>query len=125
MSAPQVTVVGRLVNDPELKFVPSGAAVCTFTVAANDSYKKDSQWVDKDAVFLRANVWREAAENAAESLSKGDEVIAIGKLSQRSYNDRDGNSRTVIELDVQSIGPSLRNAIARVERAKTPEKVGW
>lgn len=118
MAAPTVTVVGRLTADPELRFTPSGAAVANFTIASNDSYKKDNEWIDKDAVFLRANIWRDAAENVAESLSKGDEVIAVGKLSQREFEDRDGNNRTVIELEVQTIGPSLRNAVATVKRAE-------
>lgn len=122
MAAPTVTVVGRLTADPELRFTPSGAAVANFTIASNDSYKDQSgEWVDKDAVFLRANIWRDAAENVAESLSKGDEVIAVGKLAQRSFDDRDGNARTVIELEVQTIGPSLRAATAKVSKA---EKAG-
>lgn len=122
MAAPTVTVVGRLTADPELRFTPQGAAVTNFTIASNDSYKDASgTWVDKPAVFLRANIWRDAAENVAESLSKGDEVIAVGKLTQREFEDRDGNNRTVIELEVQTIGPSLRAATASVKRA---EKVG-
>lgn len=123
MAAPTVTVVGRLTADPELRFTPSGAAVANFTIASNDSYKDGSgEWVDKPAVFLRANIWRDAAENVAESLSKGDEVIAVGKLTQREFEDRDGNNRTVVELEVLSVGPSLRAATAKVNRAES--KVG-
>ena len=118
MAAPSVTVVGRLTADPELRFTPSGSAVANITIASNDSYKKDDQWVDKDAVFLRANVWRDLAENVAESLSKGDEVIAVGKLAQRSFEDREGNNRTVVELEVTSIGPALNRASATVKRAE-------
>jgi single-strand DNA-binding protein len=121
VAAPTVTVVGRLTADPELRFTPSGSAVVNFTIASNDSYKKDNEWVDKDAVFLRANAWRDLAENVAESLSKGDEVIAVGKLAQRSFEDREGNNRTVIELEVTSVGPSLSRATAEVKRA---EKAG-
>jgi single-strand DNA-binding protein len=107
-----------LTADPELRFTPSGSAVANFTIASNDSYKKDNEWVDKPAVFLRANAWRDLAENVAESLSKGDEVIAVGKLAQREFEDREGNNRTVIELEVTTIGPSLARATADVKRAE-------
>ena len=124
MAAPTVTVVGRLTADPELRFTPSGSAVVNFTIASNDSYKKDGEWVDKDAVFLRANAWRDLAENVAESLSKGDEVIAVGKLAQRSFEDREGNNRTVVELEVTSVGPSLSRATADVKRAEAKAGAG-
>jgi single-strand DNA-binding protein len=117
MSAPTVTVVGRLTADPELRFTPSGAAVVNFTIAANDSYKKNDEWVDKDAVFLRCNVWREAAENIAESLVRGTEVIAQGKLAQRSFETREGDKRTVIELEVSAIGPTLTKQTAKVSKS--------
>lgn len=120
MTAPKVTVVGRLTADPELRFTPSGAAVANFTIAANDRYlnKETQEWVDKDAVFLRANVWREFAENVAETLTKGTEVIAQGTLSQRSFETREGEKRTVVELEVDAIGPNLRFATAKVNRAE-------
>lgn len=121
MAAPTVTVVGRLTADPDLRFTPSGAAVVNLTIASNDSYQKDGEWVDKPAVFLRANAWRDLAENIAESLTKGTEVIVVGKLSQREFEDRDGNNRVAIELEIASIGPSLRTSTAKVTKA---EKAG-
>ncbi len=129
MAAPTVTVVGRLTADPELRFTPSGAAVANFTIASNDSYKdKNDQWVEKPAVFLRANIWRDAAENVAESLTKGTEVIAQGKLSQREFETREGEKRTVFELEVTAIGPNLAKATAKVtkaERATAGAGGGW
>ena len=126
MAAPTVTVVGRLTADPELRFTPSGDAVVNFTVASNDSYKKNDEWVDKPAVFLRANAWRDLAENVAESLSKGDEVIVVGKLAQRDFETRDGEKRTVVELEVQTIGPSLRAVSATLQKAeKAGAGGGW
>lgn len=107
MSAPTVTVVGRLTADPELRFTPSGAAVANFTVASNDSFKKDGEWIDKDPVFLRCTIWREAAEAVAESLTRGTEVFVQGKLSQRKFENREGVEQTVIELEVSAIGPTL------------------
>lgn len=126
MSAPTVTVVGRLTADPELRFTPSGAAVCNFTIASNDAYKKDDEWVEKPAVFLRASIWREAAENVAESLVRGTEVIAIGKLSQREFETKEGEKRVSVELEVQSIGPTLNRATAKVNKhaAKEPAAAG-
>jgi single-strand DNA-binding protein len=120
VTAPKVTVVGRLTADPELRFTPSGAAVANFTIAANDRYldKSTQEWKDKPAVFLRANVWREFAENVAESLTKGTEVIAQGTLSQREFETRDGEKRTVIELEVDAIGPNLHFATAKVAKAE-------
>ena len=117
MSAPDVTVVGRLTADPELRFTPSGAAVANLTIASNDRYKKDDEWVDKPGVFLRATIWREAAENVAESLTKGMEVIAVGKLAQREFETREGEKRTVVELELRDIGPTLTRATAKVTKA--------
>ena len=117
MSAPTVTVIGRLIADPELRFTPSGAAVANLTIASNDSFKKDGEWVDKDPVFLRATIWREAAENVAESLTKGTEVIAQGKLAQRSFENREGVKQTVVELEISAIGPTLTKATAKVTKA--------
>jgi single-strand DNA-binding protein len=130
VAAPTVTVVGRLTADPELRFTPSGAAVTNFTIASNDSYKdrQTDEWVDKDAVFLRCNIWREAAENVAESLTRGTEVIAQGKLAQREFETRDGEKRTVVELEVSAIGPNLTRATAKVtkaERATAGAGGGW
>lgn len=126
MAAPKVTVVGRLTADPELRFTPSGAAVVNFTIAANDRYfdKNSQEWVDKDAVFLRANAWREFAENIAESLTRGTEVIAQGTLSQRSFETREGEKRTVIELEVDAIGPNLSRATAKVNKAEAKAGAG-
>jgi single-strand DNA-binding protein len=118
MAAPKVTVVGRLTADPELRFTPSGAAVANFTVASNDSFKKDGEWVEKDAVFLRCNVWREFAENVAESLTRGLEVIVTGTLAQRSFETREGEKRTVVELEVDAVGPNLKFATAKVTKAE-------
>jgi single-strand DNA-binding protein len=123
VSAPSVTVVGNLTANPELRFTPSGAAVANFTVVSNDRYfdKNTQEWVDKDPVFLRCNVWREYAENVAESLVKGTTVVVTGKLSQRNYETREGEKRTVIEVEVDEIAPALRFATAKVTRAAKRE----
>lgn len=114
-----LTMIGNLTADPELRFTPSGAAVANFTVAATPrTYDKDSrEWKDGDALFMRCSVWKEQAENVAESLTKGSRVMVSGRLKQRSYDDRDGNRRTVVELDVEEIGASLRYAAAKPVRA--------
>lgn len=114
---PQVTVIGTLVADPELRFTPSGAAVVNFTIAANSRrLNKDTQeWEDGDATFLRCNLWRDAAENVAESLNRGGRVIATGALKQREY-EKDGEKRTVYELEVDEVGPSLKWAKAVVTK---------
>ena len=114
-----ITVIGNLTADPELRFTPSGAAVANFTVASTPrTFDRDSQeWKDGDALFLRCSVWRNVAENVAESLSRGSRVIVSGRLMQRSFDDKDGQKRTVIELDVDEIGPSLRYATAKVTKA--------
>ncbi|MCW4354842.1 single-stranded DNA-binding protein [Hoyosella sp. YIM 151337] len=114
-----ITVVGNLTADPELRFTPAGAAVATFTVASTPrKYNaQTSQWEDGEALFLRCNIWRQAAENVAESLQKGMRVIVSGRLRQRSFETREGEKRTVIELEVDEVGPSLRYATAKVNRA--------
>jgi single-strand DNA-binding protein len=115
-----ITVIGNLTSDPELRFTPSGAAVASFTIASTPrTYDKQAQeWKDGDALFLRCSVWRDAAEHVAESLSRGTRVICQGRLKQRSYETKEGEKRTVVELDVDEVGPSLRFAQARVERAQ-------
>ncbi|MFG2946674.1 single-stranded DNA-binding protein [Streptomyces adustus] len=119
-----ITVVGNLVEDPELRFTPSGAAVAKFRVASTPRTfdRQTNEWKDGESLFLTCSVWRQAAENVAESLQKGMRVIVQGRLKQRSYEDRDGVKRTVYELDVEEVGPSLRNATAKV--AKTAGRGG-
>lgn len=114
-----LTVIGNLTADPELRFTPSGAAVCNFTVASTPRRfdKNANEWVDQDALFMRCSIWRQAAENVAESLSKGDRVIVTGRLRQRQYETKDGEKRTVVELEAEEVGPSLRYATAKVTRA--------
>jgi single-strand DNA-binding protein len=113
-----VTIVGNLVDDPELRFTPSGAAVAKFRVASTPRYldKATNEWKDGDSLFLSCNVWRQAAENAAESLQRGMRVIVQGRLKQRSYETKEGEKRTVFELEVDEVGPSLRNATAKVSK---------
>ncbi|WP_098007796.1 single-stranded DNA-binding protein [Streptomyces sp. sk226] len=115
-----ITVVGNLVDDPELRFTPGGAAVAKFRVASvpRTFNRETQQWEDaKDGLFLSCSVWRQAAENAAETLQKGMRVIVQGRLKQRSYEDREGVKRTVYELDVEEVGPSLKSATAKVTKA--------
>lgn len=113
-----ITVVGNLTADPELRYTQSGLAVANFTIASTPRIfdRQANEWKDGEALFLRASCWREFAENVAGSLTKGMRVVAQGKLKQRSYQDRDGNNRVSIELDVDEIGPSLRYATAQVTR---------
>lgn len=113
-----ITIVGNLTADPELRFTATGAAVANFTVASTPrTYdRQTNEWKDGDALFMRCSIWREAAENVAESLSKGTRVVVTGRLRQRSYETREGEKRTVVELDVDEIGPSLRYATAKVNR---------
>jgi single-strand DNA-binding protein len=110
-----ITVIGNLTADPELRFTQSGVAVASFTIASTPRTfdRQSNEWKDGEALFLRCSLWRDAAENIAESLEKGTRVIAQGNLKQRSFTDREGNQRTSIELDVQEIGPSLRYATAK------------
>ena len=112
------TVVGNLTADPELRYTPSGAAVASFTIASTPRFfdRASGQWKDGEALFLRCSLWRAAAENAGESLQRGTRVIAQGRLQQRSFETREGEKRTVIELLVDEIGPSLRHATAKVNR---------
>ena len=113
-----ITVVGNLTADPELRFTASGAPVANFTVASTPRTfdRQTNEWKDGEALFLRCSIWRDAAENVTESLSKGTRVIVQGKLKQRSYETREGERRTVVELEVDEIGPSLRYATAKVTR---------
>ncbi|HEV2343441.1 MAG TPA: single-stranded DNA-binding protein [Actinocrinis sp.] len=113
-----ITIVGNLTDDPELRFTPSGAAVANFTIASTPRTfdKNTNEWKDGDALFLRASIWRQYAENVAETLTKGTRVIATGRLKQRSYDDREGVKRTVVELDIEEIGPALRYATAKVTK---------
>src|ERR1700710_2488387 len=121
-----ITVIGNLTSDPELRFTPSGAAVANFTVASTPrTFDRQSQeWKDGEALFLRCNVWRQVAENVAESLTRGSRVIVSGRLKQRSFDTKEGEKRTVIELEVDEIGPSLRYATAKVTRASRGEGGG-
>lgn len=113
-----ITLVGNLTADPELKFTQSGAAVASFTVASTPRmYDKNAgEWKDGDALFMRCNVWRQVAENVAESLLRGSRVLVTGRLRQRSFETREGEKRTVMELEVDEIGPSLRYATAKVNK---------
>lgn len=132
-----ITVVGNLTNDPELRFTPGGDAVANFTIASTPRTfdKKTNDWKDGETLFLRCSVWREAAENVAESLTKGTRVVAQGALKSRSYETKEGEKRTVTEFDVHEVGPSLRYASAKVTRTQrgnggnaqqsTPAQQGW
>ena len=115
-----ITVVGNLTADPELRFTPSGAAVANFTVASTPRFldKQTNEWKDGESLFLTCNVWRQAAENVAESLQRGMRVIVQGRLKQRSYETKEGEKRTVFEVEVDEVGPSLRNATAKITRAQ-------
>jgi single-strand DNA-binding protein len=121
-----LTVIGNLTNDPELRFTPSGSAVANFTIASTPrTYDKNAnEWKDGETLFLRASVWREAAENVAESLTKGMRVIASGALKSRSYETKEGEKRTVIEFEIDEIGPSLKYANAKVNRTQRKEGGG-
>ncbi|BBE24431.1 single-stranded DNA-binding protein [Arthrobacter sp. MN05-02] len=115
-----ITVIGNLTNDPELRFTPSGSAVANFTIASTPRTfdRQTNDWKDGETLFLRASVWREAAENVAETLTKGTRVVAQGRLKSRSYDTKEGEKRTVMELEVDEIGPSLRYASAKVTRSQ-------
>ena len=121
-----ITVIGNLTADPELRFTASGAAVASFTIASTPRTfdRNSNEWKDGEALFLRCSLWRQAAENAAESLTRGMRVIAQGRLQQRSYETREGEKRTVIELQVDEIGPSLRYASAKVNRTQRGSSSG-
>jgi len=113
-----ITVIGNLTSDPELRFTPSGAAVANFTVASTPRTldRASGEWKDGEALFLRCNIWRQAAENVAESLTRGARVVVQGRLKQRSFETKEGEKRTVVELEVDEIGPSLRYATAKVNK---------
>ncbi|HET8961401.1 single-stranded DNA-binding protein [Nocardioides sp.] len=115
-----ITVVGNLVDDPELRFTPSGAAVANFRIASTPRTfdKQTNEWKDGDALFLTCSVWRQAAENVAESLQKGMRVVVQGRLKSRQYETREGEKRTVFEIDVDEVGPSLKYATAKVTRTQ-------
>ena len=115
-----ITLIGNLVDDPELRFTPSGAAVAKFRVASTPRYldKATNEWKDGESLFLQCQIWRQAAENVAESLTKGMRVILSGRLKQRSYETKEGEKRTVFEVEVDEVGPSLRNATAKVTRTQ-------
>lgn len=115
-----ITMIGNLVDDPELRFTPSGAAVAKFRVASTPRYldKQTNEWKDGESLFLQCQIWRQAAENVAESLTKGMRVILSGRLKQRSYETKEGEKRTVFEVEVDEVGPSLRNATAKVTKTQ-------
>ena len=114
----QITIAGNLVDDPELRFTPAGQPVARFRVASTPRFRDNStgEWKDGDSLFLTCNVWRQAAENVAESLQRGMRVIVSGRLRQRSYETKEGEKRTVYEVEVDDVGPSLRNASAKVNK---------
>jgi single-strand DNA-binding protein len=113
-----ITLIGNLTDDPELRFTPSGAAVAKFRIASTPRYldRQSGEWKDGEALFLACNVWRQAAENVAESLQRGARVIVSGRLKQRTYETKEGEKRTVFEVEVDEIGPSLRYATAKVQK---------
>jgi single-strand DNA-binding protein len=113
-----ITIIGNLTNDPELRFTPSGAAVANFTVASTPRTfdRQSNDWKDGETLFMRCSVWRDAAENVAESLQRGSRVLVTGRLKSRSYETKEGEKRTVVELDVDEVGPSLRYATAKVNK---------
>ena len=115
----QITIAGNLVDDPELRYTPTGQAVAKFRVASTPRFRdqQSGEWKDGDSLFLTCNVWRQAAENVAESLQRGMRVIVNGRLRQRSYETREGEKRTVYEVEVDDVGPSLRNASAKVTKS--------
>lgn len=115
-----ITVIGNLTGDPELRFTPSGSAVANFTIASTPRIfdRQANEWKDGETLFLRASIWRESAENLAESLAKGARVIVQGRLKSRSYETKEGEKRTVVELEAEEVGPSLRYASAKVQRTQ-------
>jgi single-strand DNA-binding protein len=118
-----LTVVGNLTADPELRFTPSGSAVANFTIASTPRIFKDGEYKDGDTLFMRVAVWKEQAENVAESLTKGNRVVVTGRLKQRSYETKEGEKRTIMEMEADEVAPSLRYASAKVERKQKSE--GW
>lgn len=122
-----ITIVGNLTADPEVRFTSSGAAVANFTIASTPrSFDRNtSEWKDGETLFMRCSIWRQAAENVAESLTRGTRVIASGRLKQRSFETREGEKRTVVEMEVDEIGPSLRTATAKVSRISRGDSGGF
>jgi single-strand DNA-binding protein len=122
-----ITLVGNLVDDPELRFTPSGAAVAKFRVASTPRYmdRQTNEWKDGESLFLTCNVWRQAAEHVAESLQRGMRVIVQGRLKQRSYETKEGEKRTVFEVEADEVGPSLRNATAKVSKTTRSGGTGF
>jgi single stranded DNA-binding protein (ssb) len=121
-----ITLIGNLTADPELRFTPSGSAVANFTIASTPRTfdRQSNEWKDGETLFIRSNVWREAAENVAETLTKGMRVFAQGRLKSRSFETKEGDKRTVMELDVDEIGPSLKYASAKVTRTQRNDNGG-
>lgn len=121
-----ITIIGNLTAEPELRFTPAGAAVASFTVASTPRFfdKQANEWRDGDALFMRCSIWRQAAENVCESLVKGARVIVVGRLQQRSFETREGEKRTVMELQVDEVGPSLKYATAKVNRLQRGGSTG-
>ncbi len=115
-----ITIIGNLTQDPELRFTPSGAAVANFTVASTPRQfdRQSNEWKDGETLFMRCSVWRDAAENVAESLTRGSRVLVSGRLKSRSYDTKEGEKRTVVELDVEEVGPSLKYATAKVNKTQ-------
>ncbi len=124
MALPRIELEGNLVADPELRFTASGKAVANFRVATSERKKQGDEWVDGDECFLDCSIWDEAAENLTESLTVGAKVIVTGRLRQRSYETNSGEKRTVYEVKCDSVGPSLRNATAKVNRAERSQSTG-
>src|SRR6201995_3312508 len=123
----QITIAGNLVDDPELRFTPAGQPVAKFRIASTPRFRDNTsgEWKDGDSLFLTCNVWRQAAENVAESLQRGMRVIVTGRLKQRNYETKEGEKRTVYEIEVDDVGPSLRNASAKVNRASRGGENGF
>jgi single-strand DNA-binding protein len=123
----QITIIGNLVDDPELRYTPTGQAVAKFRVASTPRYmdRNTNEWKDGDSLFLSCNIWRQAAENVAESLQRGMRVIVSGRLRQRSYETKEGEKRTVYEVEVDEVGPSLRNASAKVTKSQRSGGSGY
>ena len=121
-----ITIVGNVTGDPELRFTPSGAAVANFTVASTPRAfdRQSNEWKDGETLFMRCSVWRDAAENVAESLARGTRVIVTGRLKSRSYETKEGEKRTVLEMEVDEVGPSLRYATAKVARTQRGQGSG-
>ena len=127
MNDTQITLVGNLTGDPELRFTPNGAAVANFTIASTPRKfdRQANEWKDGESLFMRCSAWKELAENVAESLQRGTAVIAQGRLRSRSYETKEGEKRTVVELEVDSIGPDLRRATAKVTKAQRSQGGGF